>query len=340
LSKPTILLSSCGGPDRPGDGLYNGGVKNYNMWAKLLKQHGYEAHIVTWDGSYDPWLCEYQSYIDIYQARDIAKQGNAILVTTWLDSPAILNLFPTFYYDDHEVFWTDRYSDLLDQYLAEDRIERVAVTNQVAWMWYAMRYKMNVDLIQVWYDRDYWMPKPTSRVLGCIGFMIENTYKAESDMAAQAHQVQQHCKRSGFDITMLYINGHEPDVIAQMQSCDIYIGLGMGKHSLWGEGGPAMHIEAMLAGALVIAYDSGGNHEYLIDGYTGFVIPRGDVRGLASRVVDVLRHPIIRERVRQTGARFAARNFTSQVRWPAVARYLGLPQGGGDDEFARSFRFD
>lgn len=339
MSKPTILLSSCGGPDRPGDGLYNGGVKNYNMWAKLLRQHDYEVYIVTWDGTYTPWLCEYQPYIDLDTAKELAQRGNTILVTTWLDSPAILDLFPKFYYDDHEVFWTDRYSDLLDQYLAEDRIECVAVTNQRAWMWYAMRYGMDVDLIQVWYDRDYWRPKQSARVPLRIGFMIENTYKAESDMAAQAHQVQQRCKRFGFEVTMLYINGHEPDVIAQMQSCDIYIGLGMGKHPLWGEGGPAMHIEAMLAGAVVVAYNSGGNHEYLVDGYTGFVIPCGDVGALANRVVDVLKHPIIRERVRQTGTRFAARNFTSQVRWPLVARFLGL-QEESEDDFTRSFRFD
>jgi len=339
LSKPTILLSSCGGPERPGDGLYNGGVKNYNMWAKLLRQHDYEAYIVTWDGTYEPWLCEYQPYIDIYRAKEIAD-GNAILITTWLECPAILNLFDEFYYDDHEIFWSSRYSDLLNRYMQQGRITKVAVTNQLARMWYMERYKINPDLIQIWYDQDYWIPKSSSRILGRIGYMIENTYQADSNATRDANFVGDHCRRNGFDVSMLLINGYEPEVIEQMQSCDIYIGLGMGKHPLWGEGGPATHIEAMLTGAVVVAYDSGGNHEYLIDGYTGFVVPCGDVRALANRVVHLLRNGAIRERVRQIGTDFAARNFTSQVRWPAVARYLGLQGGGSEDEFAGSFRFD
>jgi len=340
LSKPTILLSSCKGPEQPGDGKYNGGVKNYNMWAKLLKQHGYDAYIVTWDGSYDPWLCEYQPYIDIYRAAEIAQEGNAILVTTWLDSPAILNLFETFYYNDHEIHWSHQYRDLLHLYLHQDRIKRVAVTNQLAVMWYMERYKIKPDLIQVWYDRDYWIPRPSKRVIHRIGYMIENTCQ-DVDMAQEAQFVADHCRRCGFDIELFPMSGgNEADLIEMMQTCDIYIGLGQGKHPLWGEGGPAMHIEAMLAGVVVVAYDSGGNHEYLINGYSGFVVPRGNVRNMANQVVNLLRHPNIRERVRWIGSAFAARNFTSQVRWPQVAQFLRLPREAKEDEFANAFGFD
>lgn len=289
-------------------------------------------------------MIDHQPYVSIDQAKEIAQQGNAILVTTWLDSPAIMDLFPRFFYNDHEIYWSDHFSHLLDQYLAEDRIVRIAVTNKLARMWHLMRYEKPVDLIPIWLDRDYWMPKPSSRVPLRIGFMVENTYKSmdarkrKVDALAQSDFVCQHCNRAGFNVEMFLVGGQEAVVLEQMQSCDLYVGMGIGKHPLWGEGGPAMHLEAMLAGAVVIAFDSGGNHEYLLDGYTGFMVPRGDIRALTSRVVDVLRNPTIKERVREEGSRFAAHNFTSQIRWPRVARYLGLQEVS--DEFTRSFGFD
>jgi glycosyltransferase involved in cell wall biosynthesis len=48
-------------------------------------------------------------------------------------------------------------------------------------------------------------------------------------------------------------------------------------------------IEAMTFGKPVVAFDSGGIREWLIDGETGFLVKRGDIRGLGDRISQLLK---------------------------------------------------
>jgi hypothetical protein len=38
-------------------------IKELNYLVKLLRNHDYEAYIVTYDGGYEPWLIEHQPHI-------------------------------------------------------------------------------------------------------------------------------------------------------------------------------------------------------------------------------------------------------------------------------------
>ncbi|RLG49143.1 MAG: hypothetical protein DRN96_10075 [Thermoproteota archaeon] len=58
--------------------------------------------------------------------------------------------------------------------------------------------------------------------------------------------------------------------------------------------------EAMSAGKPVVAYDSGGPRDLIVDGVTGFLVPPGDILGLADRIRVLLEDPRL---AREMGAR-------------------------------------
>lgn len=69
--------------------------------------------------------------------------------------------------------------------------------------------------------------------------------------------------------------------------------------SVWPEPFGMVGPEAMRYGLPVVAFDSGGIKEWLIDGENGFLVPRMDTRSFASRIDELLRNKSL---ARQMGA--------------------------------------
>ena len=65
----------------------------------------------------------------------------------------------------------------------------------------------------------------------------------------------------------------------------------------FGESCPLVALEAMASGTPLIAANSGGIAEIVQDDETGWLVPPGDARGLATRIRTVLRHPKEAQRV-------------------------------------------
>jgi glycosyltransferase involved in cell wall biosynthesis len=80
--------------------------------------------------------------------------------------------------------------------------------------------------------------------------------------------------------------------------------------SRW-EGMPLSIIEAMHAGLPVLATDVGSVVETVIDGDTGFVVPRDDVAALVDRLRRLLGDAGLRSRMGQRGRALAAERFTA-----------------------------
>jgi glycosyltransferase involved in cell wall biosynthesis len=79
---------------------------------------------------------------------------------------------------------------------------------------------------------------------------------------------------------------------------------------------PLKPLEAMAAGALVIASDVGGHRELIADGVTGVLYRAGDGDALAEALRQALDHP---DKYREM--RHAARHYVrGQRTWPQVAR--------------------
>jgi len=76
------------------------------------------------------------------------------------------------------------------------------------------------------------------------------------------------------------------------------------------EGFPLSILEAMRAGLPVLASDVGGVSEGVVDGETGFHVPRGDVAAFRERLDWLLCRPSVRQQMGSAGRRRYEAEFT------------------------------
>ena len=86
--------------------------------------------------------------------------------------------------------------------------------------------------------------------------------------------------------------------------------------SIRGEGLPNAVLEAMAAGAAVVATDVGGNAEAVEDGVTGLLVPPRDAQALARAICRLLQTP-------ELAARFGAAGRERVTRLFSLQRYVG-----------------
>lgn len=98
--------------------------------------------------------------------------------------------------------------------------------------------------------------------------------------------------------------GTRRDVAELLARCHIFVLI-----SNW-EGLPLTVLEAMRAGLPVVASDVGGVGEAVVDGVTGFLVPRGDVRLLRERLKVLLENPELRARMGAAGYERFRKHFT------------------------------
>ncbi len=79
--------------------------------------------------------------------------------------------------------------------------------------------------------------------------------------------------------------------------------------SIGSEGCPLAGIEAMYFGATAIAFDTGGVEEWLVDGKTGILLPRGDVAGLANAIAGLASSPLRIEELGREAQCFVQQKF-------------------------------
>jgi glycosyltransferase involved in cell wall biosynthesis len=87
------------------------------------------------------------------------------------------------------------------------------------------------------------------------------------------------------------------------------------------EGMPGCLIEAGMAGVPVVSYSVAGVAEVVVDGTTGYVLPPGDVSGLARQLLEVLGSPALRDRLGIAGRDRCDTLFDIRVVAP---RYLSI----------------
>jgi len=91
--------------------------------------------------------------------------------------------------------------------------------------------------------------------------------------------------------------------------------------SLWDEPFGLVVTEAMAAGRPVVAYKSGGIPEIVIDGVTGILVPRGDVKALISAVEYLIEHEEIARRMGREGRKRVEKYFSAEQ---MVRKYYDL----------------
>jgi glycosyltransferase involved in cell wall biosynthesis len=86
------------------------------------------------------------------------------------------------------------------------------------------------------------------------------------------------------------------------------------------EGLPNAVMEAMAAGAPVVATAVGGTAELVIDGATGFLAPPADADALAQRILDTLQNPELSARMAAQGRRRVLMQFSMRRMVESVER--------------------
>jgi hypothetical protein len=99
--KPVVFASACVDEKSGGGKKYNGGQKMLNLLVKMLRQHDYEAYMVTYDGTYDEWLVDHPQHISIAQYREMILEKDTRdvrCVTSWIESWMFRKYAPNLYF--------------------------------------------------------------------------------------------------------------------------------------------------------------------------------------------------------------------------------------------------
>jgi len=87
-------------------------------------------------------------------------------------------------------------------------------------------------------------------------------------------------------------------------------------------------VEAMAARRPVVAFDSGGASEIVVDGETGILVPPGDLDAMAQAVCQLLDDPATRQRIGEAGRMRVEKFYTIEKHFRAVdALYTNLLSG-------------
>jgi len=89
-------------------------------------------------------------------------------------------------------------------------------------------------------------------------------------------------------------------------------------------------LEAMASAVPVIGSDAGGMPEVVENGVTGYLLPVGDVDGMAARSIEILRDDALRHRLGNAGRERAERLFSADKLVTQYEKYYERVLGGSD----------
>jgi len=123
-------------------------------------------------------------------------------------------------------------------------------------------------------------------------------------------QVEEAIAATGLSGRML-LTGLRRDVPRLLRAFDVFV-----LTSLW-EGLPRVLPQAMAAGLPIVATAVDGNAEAVTDGVNGYLVPPGDVSGMAQQVMRLLRDPALARRMGAAGRErvpeFGARKMVAEI---------------------------
>ena len=103
----------------------------------------------------------------------------------------------------------------------------------------------------------------------------------------------------------IHLLGLVRDIPELLASADIFL------HTSKSEAHPRVLLEAMAAGLPVVAFSVEGNLETVVDGETGYLLPFGDIRGMAAAVRTLLESPELAAEMGRKGRERVRGNFTA-----------------------------
>lgn len=323
LERPLVFVSYATDETLAGSHKFCGGEKLLNNLVLLLRRHGYEAWMVSLDGSHSDWLAEHAPFLslDEFRAKHSAAPA-ARCVTSWIVADAFLQHCDRFYLWDQELAASSRsHFPELARRMGQGRIIRTAGVNRAVQAWHRAVFGTPAVLLRQLVDEKHWRPDESRRVPGRIGYFDEGEH-GERFLAAVRGKLEAEGLKPEFHM----LRGNEKEIIAQMQTCGVFIALNVGKSPLWGEGGPMTPQEAMACGTVPVCFDINGPWELIQQNYNGVITGEITPEALAEAVAGIYRTPGRLAEMSRRCLDITAAAHTMEARWPDVRRFLDLPE--------------
>ena len=321
-SRPEIYISYATDESLRGSHKYCGGEKVLNNLVLLLRRHGYEAFMVTLDGKQSGWLAEHAPCLSLEEFLSRKKKAASFrCVTSWIMAKAFLDQSPRFYFWDQELGSSARSQfPELARLMSEGRIVQTAGVNRVVQTWHTTVFGRETHLLRQLLDERHWHPAPARRIRHRVGYFDEGEH-GESFIRVIAELTRE----GGLDLEFYQLEGSENEIISQMQTCAVCLVLNIGKSS-WGEGGPMTPWEAMACGAVPVCFDLKGAWEVIAQGHNGIVTEEIRPELMGEALLKIYGTPGHLEAMSRRALDVMATGHTLESRWPAVRRFLDLPE--------------
>lgn len=323
LLRPSIFVSYATDESLKGSHRYCGGEKLLNNLVLLLRRHGYDAYMVSLDGTHSDWLVEHAPFLSLQEFSRRAATVNSIrCVTSWVLADAFLHHCPRFYFWDQELATTTRSQfPALAHLMRRRRILATAGLNRSIQAWHMAVFERRASLLRTLVDEKHWNPDETRRKHQRVGYMDEGSLTATF-----VDTIEGITRSKGVELEFFRLEGVEAEIIRGMQTCSVFLALNVGKSPLWGEGGPMTPHEAMACGAVPICFDMNGPWELIHQGYNGVVLPEIRPELMADELVRIYFEPGRLELLRSNALAVFRTSHGMESRWPAVREFLQLPE--------------
>ncbi len=319
---PRIYASYAMSEKWTGSHRYCGGEKSLNNLVLLLRRHGYDAWMVTLDGRQAGWLAEQAPCISLEEfRRQLAEDRPVRCITSWLEAHLFLDACGPFYYWDHELATAAEYQfPALWDYLRSGRIKKLAGFNRSIRAWMQAHFATPASLVRSLVDENLWRPDPPKRLPHRVGYVEESP-----ETPALIENIRQVAQARGLNLDFLKMSGDEPEMIAQMQTCSVFLVTNPGKSGLWGEGGPLGPHESAACGTVPVCFDLDGPRESIQSGYNGVIVPRHRADLMAAAVCELFGDPVHLGEMSARAREVILAAHSMETRWPEVAEFLDLP---------------
>jgi hypothetical protein len=321
VTKPIIFASACAGKNGQGNWKFSGGIKELNTLVKMLRNKGYEAYMVTYDGTYEPWLIEHQPHISMRQYCSMLKTATDVRCATSLaNAKAFIYQCKLIYFWDMDLVMTEHiHFPILASLYNHKKIKNVAGISRTIQAWHMAHFERPCAVVPNLVDDSLWFPVEASRLPMRVGYMNEGIHTQEY-LAIIRNLV----KSAGLESDFQLIEGFEADVLSGMRSCQVFLSMNIGKDPLWGEGCPRTVLEALSTGCVVVAFDIIGNRETLLDNFNGIIVPRCRPNLMAEALINLFKKKGEIERMRENALSLFRACHTLEARWPAVKEFLEI----------------
>lgn len=321
--KPVIFVSYATDESLKGSHRYCGGEKLLNNLVLMLRRRGYEAYMVSLDGQHADWLAEHAPFLSIKEFTEKKKETKNIrCVTSWVQADAFLDHCPKFYFWDQELGASARsHFPKLAHLMAAGRVLQTAGVNRVVQTWHSTVFDRQTHILRQLVDERHWLSDPSRREIHRVGYFDEGSHGAE-----YIRIIREITSQAGLELEFHELRGSEKEIIDQMQTCGVFLALNIGK-SPWGEGGPMTPQEAMACGTVPVCFDLKGAWELIQQNFNGVITEEIRPELMARALLEIYGTPGRLEEMSCRCLEITASSHTMESRWPAVVRFLDLPEG-------------